>query len=363
MDWKPRKKDNKMNQYKELCIAKRASISDALKQMDYIKKKLLIVINDNGTFHSLLSIGDVQRAIINNREIDTPVSLILRDQVRVAHINDNIEDIKNRMRVKRNDFMPVIDTENNIVKVVFWEDLFEDKKSVAQFDLPVVIMAGGRGTRLKPLTNIIPKPLIPINNKTIIEDIMDRFLAHGSNKFYISVNHKAEMIKYYFNSLNNTDYKIEYFQEDKPLGTAGSLHLLKYKINSTFFVSNCDIIIEQDYSEILNYHRENKNEITVVAALKSYPIPYGTLSTLKDGLLESIQEKPEFLFKINTGFYILEPHLIGEIPANKFYHITALMEKLNNEKRRVGVFPVTENSWTDFGNWEEYYNQIRKMNY
>jgi NDP-sugar pyrophosphorylase family protein len=144
------------------------------------------------------------------------------------------------------------------------------------------------------------------------------------------------------------------------LGTAGSLSLLKGKIDKTFFVTNCDIKIDQDYAEILKYHLENKNELTVVAAVKSYEIPYGTIETKENGLLASMAEKPEIRLNINTGFYILEPQLIDEIPQDTFYNITDLIEKLQSEGRRVGVFPVTQNSWKDIGEWKEYLHLIGK---
>jgi len=266
------------------------------------------------------------------------------------------------MKERRNDFMPIIDDEKRVVDVIFWDDLFESKreKENPNLKLPVVIMAGGKGSRLRPLTNVLPKPLIPIGNQTMLEDIMDRFVDSGCNEFYISVNYKAETIKQYFQNLQNPLYKISFFQEDIPLGTAGSLHLLKDKINSTFFVSNCDIIIDEDYAEILRYHRQSGNEITVVAAIKNYAIPYGTLETGSSGRLQSIQEKPDITFKINTGMYILEPHIIREIPENEFYHITTLIDKLIKDSRKVGVFPINEGSWTDIGNWEEYLNVTNK---
>lgn len=328
--------------------------------MDVSNRKLMIVLNGN-KFESVISIGDIQRAIIKNIDLNSPIYDILRQKISFASTQDDLSQVKEIMRIRRNEIMPIVSPDGELADVIFWSDLFMEDRSQEQkvkLGLPVIIMAGGKGARLKPLTNILPKPLIPIHNKTIIEDIMDRFLDCGCNKFYISVNYKSEMIRYYLDSLNNPDYLIEYFQENKPLGTAGSLYLVKDKIKSTFFVSNCDIIIEQDYADILDYHKENKNEITIVAALKSYPIPYGTLSTSEDGLLESIVEKPEYVFKINTGFYILEPQLLDEIPPDQFYHITTLIEKLRQEKRRVGVFPVSNGSWVDIGNWEEYLSYI-----
>lgn len=345
-----------------LSIDRKTSIISALKLMDKRHLKLLLVIEEQ-RFISLLSIGDIQRAIIAAVPMDRPVESILREKVGVARTTDSKESVIETMKKQRIEFMPIIDENSFLVDVIFWDELFESKqkKKGDKFNLPVVIMAGGQGTRLRPLTNVLPKPLIPIGGQTMLEDIMDRFLEYGCTNFYISVNYKADFIRHYFDSFGKLKYNIEFFQEDKPLGTAGSLHLLKDKINSTFFVSNCDSIIDEDYAEALAYHWANQNEITVFSALRSYSIPYGTLETGEKGLLESIQEKPELTIKINTGVYILEPHILNEIPVNQFYHITYLIERLIKEGRKVGVFPISEGSWTDIGNWEEYIRYI-KMN-
>jgi len=311
---------------KEISIEKTAPIISALKLMDKKRVKLLMVL-DQGHYHSLLSIGDIQRAIIAAVDLQSPVESILRKKVNVAKYTDSREEIIASMKKFRNEFMPIVDDENNVVDVVFWDELCKTEihHRTEDFNLPVVIMAGGKGTRLRPLTNVLPKPLIPIGEQTMMEDIMDRFVECGCQNFYVSVNYMADFMRHYFDNFSNHKYNIEYFQEDKPLGTAGSLHLLKGKINDTFFVSNCDIIIDEDYSEILKFHRDNKNEITVVAALKNYSIPYGTLETGDGGQLLSLQEKPELTYKINTGMYILEPHLVDEIPSDRLYHITYLI--------------------------------------
>lgn len=343
-----------------ICIDFQSSIISSLKQMDAVRHKLLIVLKDN-IYYNLLSIGDVQRAIIKGIDLNKPVNFILRSDTKVASIHDDIQQVKDEMKQRKNEFMPIIDDSNNLIDVIFWEDLFKEKniKNPANLDLPVVIMAGGKGERLKPLTNILPKPLIPIGEQTMMEDIMDRFIECGCDEFFVSVNYKADTIRRYFNDLSfGKKYNITFFQEEKPLGTGGSLFLLRDKITKPLFVSNCDIIIDEDYSEIYKYHQTNKNEITVVAALRNISLPYGTLETGDEGLLQSIQEKPNFVFKINTGMYIIEPHLLNEIPANTFYHITFLIEKLLKQGRRVGVFPINDGSWTDIGNWNEYLKRI-----
>lgn len=346
--------------YDDLTIRKNSSIISAMKLMDEIKRKLLIVISDK-EYAGLLSIGDIQRAIIKNNKLTDEVSSIMRNDYIVARPNQSIDEVKKLMLKLRAEFMPVVDEQNNLVNVYFWEELFGEiqKEPLFRFNLPVVIMAGGFGTRLKPLTNVLPKPLIPINDKTFIEEIFERFNNQGCNTFYVSVNYKAELIEYYLSQLN-LPYSINYFKEDKPMGTAGSLSLLKGKINETFFVSNCDILVDQDYSEVLKYHRENKNEITIIAALKNFPIAYGTIETGDNGKLIRLIEKPELTFKINSGMYILEPQLLNEIPEDQFFHITHLIENVLVRNGKVGVFPVSEKSWKDIGEWDEYLKGISK---
>lgn len=337
------------------------SIKEALSQMDTADKKLLLVFKQ-GKFKSILSIGDIQRAILKEKPLSEKIESILRKNIKLASSSDSFSVIKKTMIAEKIECMPVVNEKKELVNIHFWEDIFEDSQKIEKptLNVPVVIMAGGKGTRLKPITNIIPKPLIPIGSKTIVEHIIDRFIVYGIEKFYLSVNYKSEMIKGHFKQINK-NYNISYFKEDKPLGTAGSLFLLKDKIKSSFFISNCDILIEQDYAEVYNYHRKNKNELTIIGALKNYTIPYGTLETSKDGILEKLQEKPAFNFKVNTGMYILEPYLLDEIPENTFFHITDLIEKIMKRKGKIGVFPVSEGAWLDTGNWAEYNETLKKM--
>ena len=336
------------------------SLLDALKLMDTLSCKLLIVMNIK-KFMSVLSIGDIQRAIINKTPLETKVKKILRKDVSVSSDKDSIKKIKEKIFELRSECMPVIDEENNLIKLYFWEDFFPNSKKDEKIkvNLPVIIMAGGKGERLKPLTNILPKPLIPIGDRTIIEEIMSKFISIGSNNFYLSLFYKSELIKYYFSEKKNKEYKLDFFEENKPLGTAGSLSLLKNKLDKTFFVTNCDIVIDQDYREIYKYHNDNDNEITIVSALNHFQFPYGIIETGKDGKLISIKEKPEITYKINSGMYILEPHLLDEIPVNKFFHITQLIEKIKNRNGKIGVFPVSEKSWIDIGDWKKYIEEIK----
>lgn len=349
-----------INQYS---IAVNATILMALRQMDEVQKKMLFVF-DKEKFYSILTIGDIQRAIIRNVQLTTPVvEIINADKKGYASVNDSLEDIKKRMLKMRAQFMPVLDSNGELINVYSWDDLFEAENvsdNRKKIDLPVVIMAGGKGTRLKPITNVIPKPLVPVGDKTILETILDQFEEIGCTKFYMSVNYKADIMKYYLGQLDHK-YDIEFFQEAKPLGTIGSVSLLKGKITTPFFVSNCDSINEQDYRDVYDYHVENNNDLTIVTMVKTFKIPYGVIETGEDGLMTSLSEKPELTYQVNTGVYILNPSCIEEIPEGEFFHITHLMERIKSHGGRVGCFPVSEHSWKDMGEWSEYLKMIKVL--
>lgn len=343
-----------MEKYSKYIIESSSTLIEALQLMDINDSKLLLVF-ENSKFKSIVSIGDLQRSLIKDNNFHIVIDKILRSNIKLAKISQSKDEIKKLMYEHRIEFMPIVNDKTELIDVLFWEDL-EGKGIITSSihdDLPVVIMAGGKGTRLQPITNIIPKPLVPIGDKSMVEIIMDSFKESGLSAFYMSVNYKADIIKYYLSEFKDI-YNIEYFTETKPLGTAGSLKMLQNKIQTPFFVSNCDILVDQDYSEIYKYHVENGNELTAVAAVKTYTIPYGTMELSKNGLLKKLSEKPSNTVYVNAGLYILEPHLLNEIPDQEFYHITHLMEKIKNRGGKVGVFPVTEGAWMDIGEWNEY---------
>lgn len=265
------------------------------------------------------------------------------------------------MKRERIECMPIVDENGLLERVLEWDEIFSESPAADNvLNLPVVIMAGGKGERLKPLTNFFPKPLIPVSQKTIIEEIMDRFVSFSCNRFFLSVNYKAELISEYFNNLSNENYHISYIKEDTPSGTAGSLALLKGQIYTTFFVSNCDILVEADLASLVKYHKDNNNAATMVSAVKDYSIPYGILETSSNGELTEIKEKPEIVYQVNAGLYVLEPIVFDYIKENEFLNITDLMLKLKENGMMVGVFPVSEKSWKDMGNWSEYLKMINQ---
>ena len=344
-------------------ISWESTLVQALKQMDLVDCKLLLVFRED-IFYSIVSIGDIQRAIIKGLDLSETIDKILRKNITLGHEYNSIPELKELMQKYRMEFLPVLNGNRELKEVLFWDELFgTEEHHVPTLHVPVVIMAGGKGTRLKPITNIIPKPLIPIGDKPIIELITDSFVKAGVSDFYVSVNYKKEMIVRYYDELPDKSYHMHFFIEPQPLGTGGSLHLLKNKLKETFFVTNCDILIKQDYAEILEYHQQQKNEITLVAAIKHYSIPYGTIETGSGGSLTSFREKPEIQFLVNAGMYILEPHLLDEIPDNTFFHITDLIDKIRKRNGNVGVFPVSEGAWMDIGEWKEYDKTVARLGF
>ncbi len=339
------------------------TIIQTMKLMDESYTKLFLVF-DGDEFLGIITNGDLQRAIIAHTPFETPIGKIVsREGKLFAHVGDNRDKIKDWMLEKRAELMPLLDEHGELIDVIFWDEVLSDTPSDEnrpKIDLPVIIMAGGKGTRLSPITNVIPKPLVPVGDKTILEVIMDQFEGIGCRKFYMSVNYKADMMKYYLSQLDHK-YDIEFFMEDKPLGTIGSVSLLKGKITTPFFVSNCDSINEQDYRDVWDYHVSNKNDMTIVTMVKSFKIPYGVIETGVGGLMTSLKEKPEQTYQVNTGVYILNPELIEEIPEGEFFHITHLMEKVQSRGGRVGCFPVSEHSWKDMGEWPEYLKMINVL--
>ena len=343
-------------------VSAEKTIIQTMKLMDDGYTKSFLVYSGD-QFLGIITNGDLQRAIIAGIPFDTSIKSILNNKTKkYGHVGDDIEAIKTWMKEKRAEFMPILDSEGHLADVIFWEDVLGDTKKVdtRKIDLPVVIMAGGKGTRLKPLTNVIPKPLIPIGDKTILEVIMDQFEEIGCKKFFMSVNYKSDMMRFYIDQLDHK-YDIEFFEEAKPLGTIGSVSLLKGKITTPFFVSNCDNLIDQDFRDVYEYHLSNHNDITIVTAVKSIKIPYGVIETGKDGLMTALKEKPETTFLFNSGVYILNPDIIEEIPDNEFFHITHLIEKVRNRGGRVGCFPISEHSWRDMGEWPEYLKIINAL--
>lgn len=344
-------------------ISKNISIKQAMQRMNEHGQKNLFIVNEAGQLLGALSDGDIRKWILSGGALNEAVARIYNKKPKYVTRNYKLSDVRKIMVDLLIESVPVVDeTEKSVLTVLTWNDVFSDKKKVkrGKINAQVVIMAGGKGSRLDPFTKILPKPLIPIGDKPIIELIMDKFNEYGIHEFYVSVNHKAKMIKSYFEEMNDK-YKIVYIDEQIPLGTAGSLQYLKNKIKKSFIITNCDILIDADCVEIVNFHETNNYDITMVVSCRNYIIPYGVCEIENGGQLKRIVEKPSYDLLINTGMYVINRKILNLIPKNKEYNMNELIEAAQNKNYSVGVYPISENSWTDIGQWEEYHKAIEKM--
>ncbi|WKZ71058.1 MAG: nucleotidyltransferase family protein [Melioribacteraceae bacterium] len=349
-------------QFKNILIDKTATAKDAIKQLDRNLEKILFVVDESNKLIGSVTDGDIRRWILKDGDLSIEVDKVCFKGTFFVQHDYNIDNIKREIRKREISYVPVVNDDHIIVEFLTWDNLFDKKiirKIKNKIDAAVVIMAGGKGTRLDPFTKILPKPLIPIGDKTILEVIIEKFTAYQQDEFYISVNHKAKIIKSYFEEIQPS-YKIKYIDEEKPLGTIGALKKIDGEIKKNMILTNCDIIIEADYTDILEHHIKEKNDITIVASLKHYNIPYGICEIENGGILIDIKEKPEYDLLVNTGMYVLKPEVLKHIPKDEFFHITHLIEKIKST-HKIGIYPISENSWIDIGEMTEYKKALNKL--
>lgn len=341
---------------KDFIVLDTVSVKEAMEKMDTNARKIIYIVDGNNKLVGALSDGDIRRWILKDFSIKEAVGKVMN---RSPHFlpNTKIEKATKVMKEKHINSVPILNQDQQIKTIIFNSNEVIYSERITN---PVVIMAGGKGTRLYPYTKILPKPLIPIGDTPIMERIINKFNEFGCNNFIASVNYKKNMIRSYF-SETERDYNISYIEEDKPLGTGGSLYLMKDLLKETFFVSNCDILVEADYSDIVNFHKTNEYDVTIVASIKNTSIPYGVLKLDGEGLLESTEEKPEFSHLINTGMYLIEPDLLSLVPENQFADLPNIILKAKEKGMRIGVYPVSEKSWLDMGQIKEMEQMIERL--
>lgn len=339
------------------------NILDAMSLIDKGGYGILYIVDEADRLIGSVSDGDVRRWIIQSNDLSANIKKIMNPQPK--YIFEKEQEKENYIKAKYAiNSLPILDCDRKIVDIIFFNkdiNIKTQKEKRGSLNVPVVIMAGGKGTRLYPYTKILPKPLIPIGDTPIIERIMDKFVEAGINKFYLTVNYKKNMIRSYFNEFEHP-YSIVYVEEDMPLGTGGSIKLIKDKFEMPIIVTNCDTLIRADYEELYQYHLQTGNVITMVSALKNIMIPYGVLKTKENGELVSIDEKPKLSYFINTGMYVINPETIDMIPEGELFHMTHLVEKVKNSGGKIGVYPVSEDSFLDMGELHEMRRMEEKLN-
>ena len=345
-----------MLKIEELIIPRTATVLETMKKLDETGQRILFIAPE-GVLQAVVTDGDIRKFFLRGGTPDQPVQL-------AANYHPLSLSIAERGRAREVlerhciDALPILDKRGVITDIVFARGLDVDNRK--HTDIPVVMMAGGLGTRLYPYTKILPKPLIPVWERPISELIIDRFREFGCHRFTMVVNYKKGMIKSYFGDLEN-DYALDFVDETRFMGTGGGLCLLKGKMDSTFFFTNCDTLLDVDFGDVYAYHKRQGNLITMVCAFKHYTVPYGVVELGHDGGIAAMREKPELDFLTNTGVYVVEPRVVDEMKDGEVIGFPDVIERYRAAGEKVGVYPIGESSWMDMGQLEELEKMRRKL--
>lgn len=341
----------------EICMDKNETILQAMKLLDQKGTQILFITEENKLI-GCLSNGDVRKAILDNYPLDTCMDVVCNKKPFFLYEEEK-SLARKHVEEKAIQAIPIVNKNMELVEIVF-ANKAKDLKTYSPIELPVVMMAGGLGTRLYPYTRILPKPLIPVADVPISERIINSFCKYGCKDYYMIVNYKKSMIKAYFNELEK-DYQLHFIDEEQPLGTGGGLSLLKGLINETFILTNCDILIRDDMSKAYEYHKETGNVATMICSLKNFQIAYGVVEFGKDGQIQSMKEKPNMSYFTNTGCYIIEPEVLNAIPDNTNIGMPEILEQLISQGKKVGAYPINENAWLDMGEMDTFEMMTNKL--
>lgn len=339
------------------------TIRQAMERLEKTEEKIVFVVDAKSRLVGSLTDGDIRRWILSDGDLKAEVRQVCNCNPFVTQENFEIDELRVEMLNGNLGCVPVLDREREVVRLVFWKELFQGELPVRpkqRLNVPVVIMAGGQGTRLAPFTNVLPKPLIPVGDKTVIEIIIDQFLACGADQFIISINYKSKILKSFFEELSPT-YSVTFLEEKERRGTAGGLRALYSGAQQDLIVSNCDVVIQADIPDLVAFHQDNKYDLTLVASLKEYRIPYGVCELEKGGSLSCINEKPHYSFLVNTGMYVVRRDRLALLPEEGICDMTDFIETIKGAGGRIGVFPIGENSWIDTGEWAEYRKAVDSL--
>lgn len=323
------------------------TVSEAMQKIDSNHCGILFISDTEGKLLGSLSDGDIRRFLLSGGKLSDSVLFAINKTPKAVNSYECAKDI---YHVKYVAAVPIIDSKGIIIDI--YAEGTEKSKSRNKLSIPVVINAGGRGTRLDPFTRVLPKPLIPVGDLPIIEHIMKEYQAYGCDEFHIIVNYKKALLRAYF-AENDNHYNITWYDEEKPLGTGGGLSLLRGVFNDTFFFANCDALLTANYESMLKFHKENGNVITMICAYKNMNIPYGVVEIGVNGTIEEMKEKPHMSFLTNTGIYIVEPEVIDDIEDGVPMGFPDIIELERQKGKKVAVFPVSENDWMDMGQLPE----------
>lgn len=334
--------------YKDISITPDKTIKSTLQILDATAKKILFVVDSSGKLLGTVTDGDIRRGILKDTSLTDKVTEVMKSNPKTVRAGTNREEMLRLMKLADVSHLPVLDELGKLVDVISRDELLDRQKR----ENIVVLMAGGLGTRLRPLTNDCPKPLLKIGKKPIMETIIDSFIDCGFYRFYLAVNYRSEMIEEYFGDGSKYGVEIKYIHEKKRMGTAGALYFLPEKPIEPIIVMNGDLLTKLDFVELLDTHIKNASAATMAVREYSYLVPYGVINCDGDRIV-SIEEKPEHTYFVNAGIYVLEPEVVARVDKEEFFDMPDLFKDIIGEGGKVGVFPIRE-YWLDIGRLDDF---------
>ena len=337
-----------MKNWREYLLLKKQTLCDAIELMETRREKFALVVDEQQTLLGSITDRDIRRSLLRQVKLEDSVLKVMNPSPCFFSQEMKRAEMQRLMREKNYLHFPVVSSAGTVVGIVLSEEIKH------KMDLPnwIILMAGGLGSRLSPLTDQCPKPLLKIGEKPLLETILKGFVSHGFHKFFLSVNYKSEMIEEYFEDGKKWQVEIKYLREDQPLGTAGSLRSLPQRPSDPIIVMNGDLLTNVNHHSILEFHHEHNSLATMCVREYDYQIPYGVVQT-KDYQIQALVEKPVHRFFVNAGIYVLNPEVLELIPKNTYFNMTDLFSQLIATNQPTAAFPIHE-YWLDIGKIDNF---------
>lgn len=344
-----------MINWKENIVQSSATVQETIEVIDRSAVKIVLVVDSAGRLEGTVTDGDIRRGILRKVDFSDSVAQIMKQSPTVATISDSKEEIFKKMQQLQHRYMPLLDGDGHVIGLEALEELIAEDKL---YDNWVVLMAGGLGQRLRPLTDNVPKPLLRLGSKPLLETIINNFRQNGFRKFFLSVNYRGEMVEEYFGDGSKWGIEIQYLREDKKMGTAGSLSLLPEKPTKPVVVMNGDLLTKVDFRHLIDFHSRSEALGTMCVREYDFQVPFGVVqlkreSSTDENIISSIDEKPNQQFFINAGIYVLDPKAIELVPQDNPFDMTSLFQKIIESGQRSVAFPVRE-YWLDIGQLDDF---------
>lgn len=333
--------------WRSVCVAPETPLQEVIRRINDTAKQIALVVSADGKLMGTITDGDIRRGLLRGLGLDAPASEVMKQNPIVAGPNLGQETLVRYMREGRVKQLPIVSDDGTLLGL----ELLDDMMRAARTDNWVVIMAGGLGTRLRPITEEIPKPLVEVGGRPILETIIERIQGQGFGKVFVAVNYLAEQVKAHFGDGSKFGVEITYLEEQTRMGTAGALTLLPHRPVNPFLVMNADLVTDIDFRRLLNFHMDQAADATMCVREYKFQVPYGVVET-KGNRITQLTEKPTHSYFVNSGIYALDPNVLDMVPQGHFYDMTTLFDDLMARGGHGVVFPVHE-YWIDVGRFDD----------